>query len=94
MYARKYKVLLGGGNNQQLIVVPSHTIVQPCLDVFVVKYFHDIIRSDFNINQTRKDLQRHLIGITDYDNDFITEEICVRDKIEYKTNVSVEDEKS
>ena len=47
----------------------------------------------FNINQTRKDLQRHLIFLNDSDNDYIIDEIGGRDKIEYKINVSVDDEK-
>ena len=80
-------------NIQQLIVVPTHIIVHTCPDVFVAKYFHDITRSAFNINQTRKDLQRHLICLTDSDNDYILDEIGGRDKIEYKINVSVENER-
>ena len=71
-------------NLQQLIVFTTQTIVHTCLDVFVVKYVNDIIISAFNINQTRKDLQRHIIGITDYDNDYILDEIGGKDKIEYK----------
>ena len=82
-----------GKNHQQLIVFTTHTIVHTCIDVFVVKDVHDITRSDFNINQTIKDLQRHLICLTDYDNDYILDEIRGREKIKYKINVSVEDEK-
>ena len=76
-----------------LLVIPTHTIVHTCLDVFVVKDVHDITRGAFNINQTRKYLQRHLICLPDYDNDYIFDEIGGRDKIEYKINVSVDDEK-
>ena len=54
MYARKDKVLLVEKKHQQLIVLPTHTIVHTCLDVFVVKDVNDITRSDFNINQTLK----------------------------------------
>ena len=82
-----------GENNQQLIFFPTHTIVHTCLDVFVAKYGHDITISAFNINQTRKDLQRYLICLTDSDNDYIIDEIGGKEKIEYKINVSVEDEK-
>ena len=82
-----------GKNHQHLIVVPTHTIVNTCLDVFVVKDGHDITISAFNINQTRKYLQRYLICLTKYDNDYILDGIGVRDKIEYKINVIVEDEK-
>ena len=93
MYARKDKVLLGGKNHQQLIVVTTHIIVHTCLYVFVVKDVLDITISVFNINQTRKYLQRHLIFLTDYDNDYIIDEIGGRDKIDYKINVIVEEEK-
>ena len=51
----KTKCYWEGENIQQLIVVPTHTIVNTCLDVFVVKDGHDITISAFNINQTRKD---------------------------------------
>ena len=80
----KTKCYWEGENHQQLIVVPTHTIVHTCLDVFLVKDVHDIIRSAFNINQTRKDLQRHLIVITDYDNDYILDEIRVKTKLSIK----------
>ena len=89
----KKSVIGRGENYQQLIVVPTHTIVNTCLDVFVVKDVHDITISAFIINQTIKDLQRHLICLTDYDNDYIIYEIGGRDKIEYKINVSVENER-
>ena len=92
MYARKEKVLLGGENHQQLIVFTTHTIIPTCLDVFVVKDVHDMTIGVFNINQTRKDLQRHLICLTDYDNDYILDGIGVRETIEYKINVIVEDD--
>ena len=68
MYARKDKVLLVEKKHQQLIVLPTHTIVHTCLDVFLVKDVHDITRSDFNINQTLKYLQGHLICTTDNEN--------------------------
>ena len=71
MYSRKENCYWEGKNNQQLIVVPTHIIVHTCLDVFVVKDVHDIIISVFNINQTRKDLQRNLICLTDSYNDYI-----------------------
>ena len=45
----KTKCYLEGGNHQQLIVVPTHTIVHTFIYVFVVKYVHDITISAFNI---------------------------------------------
>ena len=85
--------LIGLHSHQKLIVVTTHTIVNTCLDVFVVKDVHNITRSAFKINQKRKDLQRHLICLTDYDNDYILYGIGDGEKIEYKIYVSVEDER-
>ena len=69
----KIKCYWEGKNHQQLIVVPTHTIVHTYLNVFVVKDVHDVTRNAFNINQTRKDLKRHLICLTDSDNDYIVD---------------------
>ena len=93
MYARKDKVLLGGKKPSTINIFTTHTIVHTCLDVFVLKDGHDITISDFNINQTIKYLQRHLIFLNDSDNDYIIDEIGGRDKIEYNIFVSVEDDK-
>ena len=54
---------------------------------------HDITRSAFNINQKIKYLQRQIICLTDYDNDYILYGIGDGEKIEYKIYVSVEDER-
>ena len=89
----KTKCYWEGKNHQKSIVVTTHTILHTCLDIFLVKDVHDITISAFNINQTRKDLLGHLIGITDYDNYYILDGIGVRDKIEYKRNVIVKSEK-
>ena len=43
-------------NQQQVIIVPTQTIVHPCIDVVEVKYVHDILRSVFNINQAKQAL--------------------------------------
>ena len=48
-------------HKKQVIVIPTCTILNPCLDVFVVKYVQDIPRSICNRNQARRDLQRRLI---------------------------------
>ena len=58
-------------NQQQVTIVPTHTIVHPCIEIMVVKYFQDIPRSVFNINQSRQALQIRTIRLTESDNDFI-----------------------
>ena len=54
----------------------------------VVKDVHDIPRSICNIHQTKQNLQRHPVCLTDSDPDYILEEIEYRDKIEYEPNIN------
>ena len=67
-------------------------IVHPYLHVIIVKYVHAILRSFCKRNQSKQDLQRHLTRPTESDHNYILDEIGRRDKIEYKRNISVEDE--
>ena len=46
-----------------------------------LKYFHNIVISFSNRNQTKKSLQRHPICINDSDHDYIIEEIERREKL-------------
>ena len=64
---------------------------------------HDVAHKDVNIfcntnqfpsiyilwyiNQSKQDLQRHLVCLTDFDHDYILEEIECREKSEYETNI-------
>ena len=77
---------------QQVIIVPTCNILNPCLNVIVIKYIHDMPRSVCNINQPKQDLQRHHKWLNDSDNNYIIDEIGRRDKIEYKRNIRVEDD--
>ena len=54
---------------QKGIIVPTRTIVYPCLDVMVVKYFHGIPRSFCSRNKSIQALQRHPICFIDSDDD-------------------------
>ena len=56
---------------QQVIIIPTRTIVHPCLDVLEVKYVHDIAISVNNRNQAKQDLQRHPIFWTEDDHNYI-----------------------
>ena len=58
---------------QQVIFVPTQTIVHPCLDVVVVNVVHDIPKSIQNIHQEKQSLQRQYICLTGSDNDCILE---------------------
>ena len=53
-----------------------------------VKY---IPKSLCNRNQARKDLQKYTICLTNYDHDFILDEIKRRDTIKYEINISVDE---
>ena len=77
---------------QQVIFVPTHTIVDPYLDVIVVKGVHGIPRSVCNRNQAVQDLQRHPICLTDSYHDSIIDWILHREKTQYERNMSVEDD--
>ena len=37
--------------NQKFIILPTLTIIHPCIDIVSVKYVHDISRRVCNINQ-------------------------------------------
>ena len=54
---------------QNIIVFPTCTIINPCLEIIVVKYFQDIPKSVCNINQSQQDLKISPICITDSDHD-------------------------
>ena len=60
---------------QQVIIIPTHTIVYPCIDVVAVKYVHDITGIVCNKIQANKDLQRHHTCLTNSDKNYIIEEI-------------------
>ena len=53
-----------------------------------VKHVHDIPRIICNRNQTKQNLQRHPVCLTDSDHEYILEEIEYRYKIEYEPNIN------
>ena len=46
---------------QQNIMVPTRTILHPCIDVVRIKYVHDIPKTVCNRIQSKKSIQRHPI---------------------------------
>ena len=52
---------------QNNILVPTRTILHPCLDIMVVTEVKEIPNSLCNRNQAHKSIQRHSICLTDSD---------------------------
>ena len=75
---------------QQIIVVPTHTIVHPCLDVMAVIEVQYMPKCFFIITQQNKNIQGYNICLTESDNDYILDKIKWRGKIEYERNINVE----
>ena len=82
---------MGETHRQHVIVVPAHTIIHTCLDDMVVKYVQYITRSVCNRNKSKQALQIHPVYLTEYDHDYILDEIGNIDKIEYEGNISIGD---
>ena len=66
-------------------------IVNPCLNIFVEKDFHNIPRGFCNRNQSQKVLQRHHICLADYDCDYTLDKKIRQDKIEYERRINIDD---
>ena len=60
---------------QQTIIVTTHTILNPRLDVITIRYVQDTSKNICNRIQARKSIQRHPIIMTDADYDYILDEI-------------------
>ena len=84
-------MVLGIKQPQQVIIFLTRTIVQLCLESFSVKYFQDIPRSVCNRNQARQNLQIHIIYMTDWDHDYVIDEMSLQNKIEYEIYINIED---
>ena len=64
-----------------IITVTTITILHPRLEVNAITYFHDISKSVCNRTQAKKSISRYPMSLTDYDYNYILEEIGRRDKI-------------
>ena len=74
---------------QQTIIVPTHTIIHPNIDVITIIYVHRIPKNLCIRNQAKKSIQIHPIIMTDADYDYILDEIKRHERIEFERNVSV-----
>ena len=66
---------------KQTIIVPTHTIIHPRLDVIITRYVHDTPTDICNRIEAKKAIQRHSISMTYADYDYILDEIERREKI-------------
>ena len=73
------------------IIVPTRTIIHPCLNIMAVTYLKQLPKKVCNRNQDYKVLQRNTIFLTDSDNEFILAEIKCIGTIEYDIDMSVGD---
>ena len=69
--------------------MPTRTIINPQLEVNAVTDSHAIPKSVCNRIQAKKITSRQPICLTDYDYDYILEEIGRQDKIEFERDVEV-----
>ena len=56
---------------QQTIMVPTRTVLCPCLDVITIRYVQEIPKNFCNRIQAKQSIQRHPIIMTDADYDYI-----------------------
>ena len=74
---------------KQTIIVPTRTILHPCLDLIIIRYIQDIPKNICSRNEAKEAIQRHTIIMNDADYDYIMDEIERREKIEFTQNISV-----
>ena len=66
-------------------MVPTRTILNPCIDIIIIRYVQDIPKNVCNRIQAKKVIQRHPICMTDYGYDYILDEIERREQ--YSLNI-------
>ena len=75
--------------NNHVITVPTRTIVHPPLEVIAIADYKAIPASICSRTQANKAISRQHICLSDYEYDYILEEIDQRDKIEYEREIEV-----
>ena len=66
---------------QNNIIFPTHTFMNPCLDVMTVTEVKQKPKNLCKKNQPHKAIQRRTICLTESDHDYILDEIKRRDTI-------------
>ena len=75
--------------NIHVITVPTRTILHPQLEGDAIKDFHAIPTSICSRTQEKKAISRQPICLSNFDYDYILEEIDQRDKIEFEREIDV-----
>ena len=73
----------------KVIMVPTCTILHPQVDVTIITDIHDKPKSVCNRTQSKEDISRHHICLTDSNYEYISEEIDLWDKIDFEKDVDV-----
>ena len=74
---------------QQTIIVPTHTLLRPRLDVITIIYVEETPKNICIRIHAKNFIRRHPIIITDADYDCILDEIEGIKEIEFEKNMSV-----
>ena len=75
--------------NNHVITVPTRTILHPQIEGDAITDFHSIPTSICSRAQAKKAISRQPICLSDFDYDYILEEIDQRDKIEFEGKIDV-----
>ena len=73
--------------DKHIIIISTHTILHPCIDVSIIKYIDNTPRSIYEIIIHLQATQRHPVCIYDVYHDYIFDEIMRRDYIEDKRQI-------
>ena len=69
---------------QHTIIIPTHTILHPHIDVIIIRFIQDTHKNICSRNQLEKAIQIHTIIVTVADYDYILDEIERREKLSLK----------
>ena len=75
--------------NHHVITVTTRTILHPQLEGDAITDFHAIPTSICSRTQAKKGISRQPICLSDFDYNYILEEIDQRDKIEFEREIDV-----
>ena len=72
---------------QNMIIVPTRTILNPRLDFIIIIYVQDIPKKLCSRNEAKQAIKRHPIIMTDAYYDYILDEIERHKKMYFERNV-------
>ena len=77
---------------QQIIILPTHTIIHPHLDVNIIRYVQDIGKKLFGRSKAKKAIQRHPIIVTDAYYDYMMTLSVMKNEFESNLSVNIDEE--